>query len=158
MEKRKTYKNMFWAPCIICDFIKLVWTNSKNINSNPFEFNSYGLELQPQIPESLKWFKNHGNYWNAQIFGYANFWGEGESWATCKIQTVAHLSPQHVSEFKFKRSSNSDFKFLSPHEIISTSIMPSLRCKRWNKIHGGIWNACGLLQLSPTNAGSRPEI
>ena len=69
---------MFWDPDINCDFTKLVWTNLDKENSNPFDLNSDGFELQPHFTGIGKWFKNHGKYGKAQIFGYAKFGGEGE--------------------------------------------------------------------------------
>ena len=136
---------MFWAPWIICDFIKLVWTNSNKINSNPFEFNSNGFELQPQILETYKWFKNHWNVGKAQIFGYAKFWGWRGILVSMENSNSDLLSLQVAFEFKFKSGSNTEFHILSPHENTSPSIMQSLRHKRWSKITWWIGNACGLL-------------
>ena len=146
------------TPCNILRFIKLVWPIFEQLKCGAIFEIQTTLNYGPHFWKLQKWCKVFKTLGKGKELAMPSLGSRGAHVQHGKISK--HLS--WTTLFEFKSNSNEPktlWHFKSPHGITTSSTMSSLIAIEQSKVTWRKYKvALGLLQLSPTNTGSRPGI
>ena len=103
------------------------------LNLLTFEFEFKWPSTAPEFSKGWKILVKSWKSLEGQKIGLCQTWEGRGIHSTLQNSNSASFKPPTCIWIQIQMKFNSDFKSLSPHEITSPSIMPSLRCKRWKK-------------------------